>query len=96
MKKVSIKAYAVKHKLSIFNVIKMVKSKKLKSVEIEEEGKKNIYIILDKESEKEVEQNIVYDDYKTSHASDMASLKKEVKRLKEEIEEIKRHIPLLS
>lgn len=92
----SIKAYAVKHKLSIFNVMKMVKSKKLKSVEITEEGKKNIYIILDNETEEEVEKSIVYHEDETSDASEIAFLKKEVELLKLEIEEIKRHILLLS
>ena len=38
MQRVTIKAYAVKHKLSIFNVIKMVKSGKVKTDFIEENG----------------------------------------------------------
>ncbi|MEA1879481.1 MAG: hypothetical protein U9N11_02385, partial [Campylobacterota bacterium] len=83
-------------KLSIFNVMKMVKSKKLKSMEIEEEGKKNIYIILDTETEKEVENSIVYNHDKKDNQSEIELLKKEVVLLKEEIEEIKRHLLLLS
>ncbi len=51
MNQITLQAYAVKHKLSVFNVIKMIKSNKLKSEEIEENGKKVLYIILDDESE---------------------------------------------
>ena len=43
MQKITIKAYAVKHKLSIFNVMKMVKSGKLK-IEIAEENGKEITV----------------------------------------------------
>ncbi len=38
MQRITIKAYAVKHKLSIFNVMKMVKTGKLKIDSIEENG----------------------------------------------------------
>ena len=55
MEKITIKAYAVKHKLSIFNVMKMVKSGKLKDNRIEEEeGKEKTYILLDDMIEEEV------------------------------------------
>ena len=59
MKKLTMKAYAVKHKLSIFNVIKMLKSGKLKSMIEEEEGKEITYILLDNEIEKEIKEKII-------------------------------------
>ena len=42
MEKISIKAYAAKHKLSIFNVVKMTKSGQLPTQTVEENGKETI------------------------------------------------------
>lgn len=90
MKKVTIKMYAVKHKLSIFNVMKMVKSQKLKSVVEEENGKEVTYILLDDMIEEEVKNSIVpYD-----HQGDM-TLREEVKELKEEVSKLKNEIEML-
>jgi len=47
MEKLTIKKYAVKHKKSIFAVMKMVKENKLASETIEENGKEVLYILLD-------------------------------------------------
>ncbi len=44
MKKMTLKAYAVKHKMSMFNVVKLVKSGKVRSETVEEDGKNVIYI----------------------------------------------------
>jgi len=94
MKKITIKEYAVKHKLSIFNVMKMVKSNKLKSQTIKEDEKEVLYILYDEESEKEISSQIV------KHSSsvdvnikdEIQTLKEEVKLLKEELNELKKRV----
>ena len=47
MEKMTLKAYAVKNKLSLFNVVKLVKSGKVKSETVTEDGKETVYIIVD-------------------------------------------------
>ncbi len=47
MEKISIKSYAVKHKLSMFNVIKMTKSGQLPTETVVENGKDVVYILID-------------------------------------------------
>jgi len=91
MKKVTIKAYAVKHKLSIFNVMKMVKSGKLKSTTVDENGKEQTYIILDDAIEEEVKKSIVPTDEK-----DTKGLNEEVRLLKNEVAKLREEILQLS
>jgi len=83
MEKLTLRAYAQKHKLSFFNVLKMIKSNELKSVMVEENGKEVEYIVLEKETEEKVTQTIA------QNASPKMSLEEENKRLKEEIERLK-------
>jgi len=90
MKKITIKAYAVKHKLSIFNVMKMVKSGKLKTTVEEENSKEITYILLDDKIEEEVEKNIV-----PMSERESATIKKELKQLRIEIVALKNEIELL-
>jgi len=90
MEKISIKTYAVKHKLSIFNVMKMVKSEKLKSVTKEEEGKEVTYILLDEQTENEVQKNIVPLSQRES-----ATVKKELRELRDELRDLKKEIEVL-
>jgi len=91
MEKITIKAYAVKHKLSIFNVMKMVKSGKLKSMVVEENGKEHTYIILDDVTEKEILNTIVPNDEKDTKGlnKEIRLLKREVAKLREELEQIR-------
>ncbi|HFQ61277.1 MAG TPA: DUF2101 domain-containing protein [Epsilonproteobacteria bacterium] len=92
MQKVTIKAYAVSHKLSIFNVMKMVKSRKLKSEMVEENGKEVHYIILDDDIETEVKEGIVTIE-KRGEAKlheEMKILTNEVALLRAEIERLKK------
>jgi len=94
MEKVTIKTYAVSHKLSIFNVMKMVKSGKLKSEIIEHEGKEVTYILLDEKIEDEIKEGIVIVE-KTSQAKlqeEMKMLTDEVKLLRAEIELLKKKL----
>ena len=90
MEKITIKAYAVKHKLSIFNVMKMVKSGKLKTIIEEEEGKEKIYILLDDMIEEEVKKRIV-----PLSERESATIKEELKQLREEIMKLKNEIGVL-
>ena len=91
MEKITIKAYAVKHKLSIFNVMKMVKSGKLKSTTVDENGKEQTYIILDDAIEEEVKNTIVPTDEK-----DTKGLNEEVRLLKNEVAKLREEIVQLS
>ena len=92
MKKVTIKGYAIKHKLSIFNVMKMVSSKKLKTVVEEEEGKEVTYIILEDKIEEEVENSMVQiKNIKDKKIEDeLFLLRQEIKLLRDDIEILKR------
>lgn len=92
MEKISIKAYAVKHKLSIFNVMKMVKTGKLKTIIEEENNREIIYILLDKMTEEEVEKSIVPLSERESATikEELKQLRAEIMKLKNEIEDLKR------
>ena len=90
MEKLSIKAYAAKHKLSIFNVVKMTKSGQVPTETVVENGKDVVYILLDDEVEKKVKGSIVQEENKEPY-----SLRKENARLKKEIEKLKEEIAIL-
>ena len=90
MEKLSIKAYAAKHKLSIFNVVKMTKSGQVPTETVVENGKDVVYILLDDDVEKKVKKSIVKEENKEPY-----SLRKENARLKKEIEKLKEEIALL-
>ncbi len=94
MQRITIKAYAVKHKLSIFNVMKMVKSGKLKTDSIEENGKEVTYIVLDETIEKEVQKGIVPIEEKerASEKEMIKVLQKEVRLLREELDALKKRL----
>ena len=94
MERVSIKMYAVKHKLSIFNVMKMVKSGKLKTVVEEENAKEVTYILLDDEIETEVENSIVPLSERESATikEELQDLRNEIRKLKDEIDILKKTI----
>lgn len=93
MKKLTIKQYAIKHKLSTFNVMKMIKSAKL-DVEVSTlDGKEITYILLNEANEKEVKAAIIpVEDKNNFYLEEMVlSLQKEVKSLRNEIEILKNH-----
>ena len=87
MEKVTMKAYAVKHKLSLFNVVKMTKSGNIPTETVVENGKDVVYILIDEAVEKEVTKSIVTADNKEPYSfrKENERLKKEIKKLKEEI-----------
>ena len=84
------KAYAVKHKLSLFNVVKMTKSGNIPTEIVMENGKDVLYILIDEAVEKEVSKAIVPAENKVPY-----SLRKENERLKKEIVKLKEEIILL-
>lgn len=90
MEKISIKAYAVKHKLSIFNVVKMSKSGQIPTETVVENGKDVVYILIDEDVEHEVQKSIV-----PKESQEPYSLRKENARLKKEIETLKEEIAAL-
>ncbi len=94
MKKLTMKAYAVKHKLSIFNVMKMVKSGTLKTEIVEEDEREVTYILLDEAIEEEVEKGIVpvgkQEEFTLREI--VNGLQKEVKLLREEVEVLKKRM----
>ena len=90
MEKLSIKAYATRHKLSIFNVVKMTKSGQLPTETVSEHGKDVVYILIDDAVEDKVKKGIVIKDNKEPY-----SLRKENERLKKEIEKLKEEIVTL-
>ncbi len=94
MKKLTIKAYAVKHKLSIFNVMKMTKSGKLKIEFVEEDGREITYILVDEATEKEIKEGIVPIEEQEDATLKIVvkALQKEVILLREEIEALKKKL----
>ncbi|MDM5264353.1 hypothetical protein PF327_09115 [Sulfurovum sp. XTW-4] len=90
MEKLTIKAYAVKHKLSMFDVVKMTKSGQVPTETVVENGKDVVYILLDGTVEKTVQKSTVKEENKEPY-----SLRKENARLKKEIEKLKKEIEIL-
>jgi hypothetical protein len=97
MERMTIKAYAVKHKLSIFNVMKMVKSGKVKSEVFQEKGREVTYILYDEKSEKEIQEQIIpivpmENKNEMQMAEELRLLKQEVQWLRKEVETLKKVI----
>jgi molecular chaperone GrpE (heat shock protein) len=86
-KQVTLREYAQMHKLSYFNVMKMVRTQKVKTVSVEENGTEVEYIVLEEEQEKKVSENILDASEKNmTLAEENKLLKKEILRLKAELE----------
>jgi predicted cupin superfamily sugar epimerase len=87
MKRVSLREYSKLHKLSYFNVMKMVKGGDVKSEIVKEDGKDVAYILIDKVQEKKVSEAIIETSaQKLSLKDENRLLKKEIERLKIELE----------
>jgi polyhydroxyalkanoate synthesis regulator phasin len=97
MQKMTLKAYAVKHKISLFNVVKMVKSGKLRSEVVEENGKEVTYILPDpaqNTTEKRQEQTSQPTLSQEELHTLVLSLQEEVTRLRQEMDHLKISIGL--
>ena len=94
MEKLTIKAYAKRHKLSIFNVVKMTKSGQLPIETVVEDDKETVYVLIDDHVENEVKKGIVKESTKEPHSlrKENERLKKEIQKLKEEIAALKKRV----
>ncbi len=94
LERITIKAYAIKYKLSIFNVMKMVKSGKVKSEVFQEKGREVTYILFDEETEKEIREQIVPMEHKEEFMlrEEMKFLRKEIQLLRKDVEELKKRL----
>ncbi len=94
LERITIKAYAVKHKLSIFNVMKMMKSGKIKSEVFNEKGRDVTYILFDEETEKEISEQIVPMGQKEDLVlhEEIKFLRKEIQHLRKDVEELKKRL----
>ena len=94
MERMTLKAYAVKHKLSIFNVMKMLKSGKVNSEVFQEKGREVTYILYDEESEREIEEQIIPIENKeeVQVLETLRVLTQEVQALRKEVEVLKRKV----
>jgi len=90
MQRMTIKAYAVKHKLSIYNVMKMARNGKLQTEVLEEEGREVTYILVDEAKEAEIRAQIIPDKAERSLEEEVTLLKAEVAMLKKEVAALKR------
>jgi len=87
VKEVTLRAYAQMHKLSYFNVMKMVKNGDVKSVTKMENNKEVQYVLVEEEQEKRVSENIIETSAKSlTLQEENTLLKKEIARLKGELE----------
>jgi len=87
MKKLTLREYAKLHKLSYFNVMKMAKNGDVKSVIEEVDGKEVQYVVVEEEQEKRVSENIIETSaQKLTLQEENKLLKKEIERLKAELE----------
>ncbi|GIT98027.1 hypothetical protein [Sulfurovum sp. TSL1] len=94
MEKLSIKSYAAKHKLSIFNVVKMTKSGQVATETVVENGKDVVYILLDDPVEEKVQKSTVKEEITETYSlrKENARLKKEIEKLKKEITQLKNRV----
>ncbi|MBD3789120.1 MAG: hypothetical protein IE885_01920 [Campylobacterales bacterium] len=91
MQKMTIKEYAQKHKLSIFNVVKMTRSGELETQTVNENGKDIIFIIVKNENTINIKESQVSDTTEPySLRKENERLKAEILQLKEEIKELKK------
>ncbi|MCF6206174.1 MAG: hypothetical protein L3J47_04670 [Sulfurovum sp.] len=93
MEKMTIKSYATKHKLSIFNVVKMVKSGQLKSELVEENGKEVTYVLAENtKAPLQTEIPAVEETSKEYLVEKVARLEQDVAILKRELDALKMSI----
>ncbi len=90
MQRMTIKAYAIKHKLSIYNVMKMVRAEKLHTDVVETQGKELTYILVEAEQEARIRDQII-----PTKDPDQRTLEEEVSLLKAEVAMLKREVAAL-
>lgn len=92
----TMKRYAVKHKLSLFNVVKMIKSGQLKSETVEENGKEVTYILDQNHLSQSESKNSTSEISMSNRELQtlVLSLQEEVVRLRHEMDSLKISIGL--
>ena len=95
MKRVTLREYAKLHKLSYFNVMKMVKNGDIKSEIVRENEKDVPYVLIDEEQEKKITESIIKTSaQKLTLKDENTLLKKEIERLKAELEKCNKRTTL--
>ena len=93
MEKLTLKQYAVKHKMSLFSVVKLVKSGELRSETVKEGEREILYIPVGEpeteQSHQEGRPSSLQDEEKRVIEERVAALEAEVKTLRQEIRELK-------
>ena len=88
MQKMTLKQYATKQKMSLFNVVKMVKSGALKSEIVEENGKEVTYVRVEPSADvKGVKKDVAHST--VSEEERITRLEKEVATLRRELDTLK-------
>jgi len=97
MERMPIKTYATRNKLSMFNVVKMIKSGALKSEVVEEDGKEVTYILIDENEEPLKRQTESKGKAKAPDlAEKVARLEQDVAILKRELDALKMSVGIQS
>ena len=84
--KLTIKQYALRNKMSIFNVVKLIRSEKLETETVEENGRDITYILLDSDRVREEEESMAESERPLTQAEQIRKLKEEIARLEKELE----------
>lgn len=94
MERITIKTYAIKHKLSMFNVVKMIKSGQIPTENVLEKGKDVVYVVIDKDIEDKIIKAVAPKEKRESYGlrKENALLKKEIEKLKLEIVTLKNKV----
>ncbi|WP_294955958.1 hypothetical protein [Sulfurovum sp.] len=95
MPKMTLKQYALKHKMSMFTVVKHVKNNQVKSETVEENGKSVVYILEEDGAAVLTEKKTETQENRDTHPrllSRMAALENEVGLLHKEIELLKKRL----
>ncbi len=86
----TLKKYAATHKMSLFNVVKMVKSKELPSETVEENGKEVTYVLVDEhEQDVRTAPKVQKDAPNVGTEERISVLENEVARLRRELDSLK-------
>jgi len=84
--KLTIKQYALRNKMSIFNVVKLIRSEKLETETVEENGRDITYILLNRDQVREEEESRGESERPLTQAEQIRKLKEEIARLEKELE----------
>ncbi len=94
MEKITIRAYAIRHKLSVFDVVKMTKSGQIPTEKAIEGGKDVVYILMNEDVENQSAKTAAPQENKEPYGlrKENALLKKEIEKLKLEISILKNKV----